>query len=93
MCDNSVSRTWPLEATAVDKDTQLRGSTANAESLRRIEDEECIGGMAWAARAVAALPGKLVIGGQVSKILDCFVRILPRGLRLHSCDRVGGDGC
>ena len=69
----SVSKTWPLEATVVELDTQSRGSVVNPKSSRKIEDEECIGGMARAARAVASLPGNLVTGGQASKILDCFL--------------------
>ena len=68
-----VSKTWPLEATVVDMDTHLRVSVVNPKSSRKIEDEDCIGGMARAARAVASLTGNLVIGGQVSKILDCFL--------------------
>ena len=67
------SKTWPLEATVVDMDTQLRGSVVNPKSSRKVEDEECIGGMVRAARAVASLLGNLVVGGQVSKILDSFL--------------------
>ena len=48
-----VSMPWPLEATFVDMDTQLRGSVVNPKSSRKLEDEECIGGMVRAARAVA----------------------------------------
>ena len=55
------SKTWPLEATVVDVDTQLSGSVVNPKS-RKVEDEECVDGMARAARAVASLPGNLVIG-------------------------------
>ena len=68
----SVSKTWPLEATVVDMDTQWRVSVVNPKTSRKIE-EECIGGMAWAARAVASRPGNLVIGGQVRQIRDCFL--------------------
>ena len=58
-------------------DTQLRGSIANPKSVNRFEDEECIDGMARAARAVASFPGNLVIGGQVKKILDCLLFEFP----------------
>ena len=49
------------------------GSVVNPKSSRKVEDEECIGGMARAAHAVASLPGIFVIGGQVRQILDCFL--------------------
>ena len=71
------SEPWPLEATVVEMDTQLRGSVVNPKSLRKVEDEECIGGMVRAARAVASLPGNLVVGGQVKKILDSFLVEFP----------------
>ena len=72
-CGESESRTWPLEATVADVDTQLRRSIANTKLLRSIEEEECVGGMARATRAVASLRGNFVIGGQVRKILHCFL--------------------
>ena len=65
-------KTWTLEATVVDMDTQLRGSVVNPKS-RKIEDEECNGGMARAAGAVASLLGNLVIRAQARKHLDCFL--------------------
>ena len=71
------SEPWPLEATVVEMDTQLRGSVVNPKSLRKVEDEECIGGMVRAARAVASLPGNLVVGGQVKKIVDSFLVEFP----------------
>ena len=72
-----VSMPRPLEATCVDMDTQLRGSVANPKSSRKLEDKECIGGMVRAARAVASLPGNLVVGGQVRKLLDSFLVEFP----------------
>ena len=72
-----TSEPWPLEATVVDMDTQLRGPVVNPKSLRKVEDEECIGGMVRAARAVASLPGNLVVGGQVRTILDSFLVEFP----------------
>ena len=72
-----VSMPWPLEATCVDMETQLRGSVVNHKSSRKLEDKECIGGMVRAARAVASLPGNLVVGGQVRKILDSFLVEFP----------------
>ena len=71
------SEPWPLEATVVEMDTQLRGSVVNPKSMRKVEDEECIGGMVRAARAVASLPGNLVVGGQVKKIVDSFLVGFP----------------
>ena len=62
------SKTWPLEATVVDGHPVV-----NPKSSRTVEDEECIGGMVRAARAVASLPGNLVVGGQVRKIIDCLL--------------------
>ena len=56
----------------MDRETQLRGSVVNPKSSRKLEDKECIGGMVRAARAVASLPGNLVVGGQVRKILIPF---------------------
>ena len=74
--------------------TQLRGSIANPKSVHRFEDEECIDGMARAARAVASFPGNLTIGGLNQKDSRWLVvRISSRDRRLHSCDRVGGEGC
>ena len=79
----------PLEATDTDVDTQLRGSIANPKLMRRIEDEQCVGGMARAARAVASLPGNLVIGGQVRKILDSFLCEFPHVV--DDCTRAIGS--
>ena len=62
----------------------------NPESSRKVEDEECLGGMARAAGAVASLPGKLVIGGQVRKNLDCFLVEFPHVV--HDCNHaIGSD--
>ena len=69
--NESPLRTWLLEATAVDMDTPFRGLNANPK-MRRIVDE-----VTPAARAVASLLGNLVIGGQVRKIIDCFLSEFP----------------
>ena len=72
-----VSVPRPLEATCVDMDIQLRGLVVNPKSARELEDKECIGGMVRAARAVASLPGNLVVGGQVRELLDSFLAEFP----------------
>ena len=85
-----VSVPRPLEATCVDMDTQLRGLVVNPKSARELEDKECIGGMVRAARAVASLPGNLVVGGQVRKLLDSFLVEFPHVI--EDCFRaIGSD--
>ncbi len=54
---------------------RLRGvRKACKKDIRRFQDYECIGGMARAARCVAALPGNIVAGGQIRRILDEFIQ-------------------
>ena len=74
---SSCASDLALDAERVEFEHHLRLPGADPKADRKREDDECLGGMARTSRAVAALPGHLVLGGRLRRALDDFVRLRP----------------
>ena len=60
------------------------------KALHKQQDDACIGGMARTARCVAALPGNLVAGGHMRKLLDTFIADHPDVVE-QCCSAIGAE--